>query len=227
MLIVNFTRAFRYVFEDRDWVNKAVIAALLAFATIFFPVGLIALAALLGYIVELARNVRSGSPTPLPQWVNYGDKINVGLNVLVAYIVYNIVNFLLTGCILTLTGAFQNSFLGIAILCCTVPLILIYNLVTWPMLALGTIRYSETGKSAEFYRFGDLFATLRANFSLTFQWVILSIFVNVVFGLLAIIPCLGWVAVLALSFPVQGHLLGQFAHQLDLIPPKAKRAPAG
>ncbi|MBZ0289933.1 MAG: hypothetical protein K8I30_20080, partial [Anaerolineae bacterium] len=94
------------------------------------------------------------------------------------------------------------------------------------MLALGTIRYSEIGKISVFFEFGDLFATLQRNSNLTLQWVALTFIANIVFSLFNVIPCLGWLAALALTVPVQGHLLGQFALLLEEKPKrKLKRAP--
>lgn len=227
---MDFARAFNYVFEDKAWVEKVVICVILSFLSGIPIFGLIALAALLGYAVELLQNVRDGVVEPLPRWKDYGELIARGGNVLVAWIAYMIPNALVICCLASVPGFVQDSDLfsgGFAVtaLCCLVPLLLVYNLVTVPMLALGMVRYAETGTIGVFFQFSDLLATLNANFKEVGQWFILAFLASVLLGLLNIIPCLGWLASTALAVPVQGHLLGQFAALLEGKPKrKPKRA---
>jgi uncharacterized membrane protein YhaH (DUF805 family) len=114
----------------------------------------------------------------------------------------------------------HNSPLPLAITCCTLPFLIAYGILVLPMLAVGVARYLDSGESAEFYRFGELFAVVRDNVNVTLQWLILAFIVNLILGLVAIIPCCGWIAVMGLAYPVQGHLLGQYVLELG---GKAKR----
>ena len=95
---MDIMRALTYAFDDRDWVTKLgitlIITAISALLTPVF-VGLLGWAALLGYAVELVRNVRRGSSTPLPAWDNFNRYIATGTNVLIAVIVYSLPNMLL------------------------------------------------------------------------------------------------------------------------------------
>ena len=68
---MNFSRAFSYAFEDRDWLAKLLITFIVTVAAVLltvFLVGFALWAALLGYYAELVRNVRIGAPQPLPRW---------------------------------------------------------------------------------------------------------------------------------------------------------------
>jgi len=224
---LDFTRAFSYAFDDKQWTEKLVITVIMAFLSGIPLLGLVAVAALLGYVVELVQNVRDGRPDPLPRWGNYGDKIASGGNVLVAWIVYNFPNFLLVCCIATVPSFMGNNdfFSGgfaLLVLSCIVPFLLLYNLFIWAMLAIGVVRYAEVGTIGVFFQFGDLFSTLYANSRLVVQWVVLSVIASLVLGFINIVPCIGWIASLALIFPVQGYLLGQVARALD-DKPKRKR----
>lgn len=227
---MDFTRAFSYAFDDKQWTEKLVITIIMAFLSSIPLIGLVALAALLGFMVELIQNVRDGRPEPLPRWGNYGDKIASGGNVLVAWIVYNIGNFLAVCCIATVPSLMGNSQIfnsgfSLVVLCCILPMLLVYNIFIWAMLAVGVVRYAETGTIGVFFQFGDLFSTLNTHSRLIVQWVILSFIASLMLGFINIIPCLGWLASLALIFPVQGHLLGQLALALDDKPKrKFKRA---
>jgi hypothetical protein len=208
---VELGRAFNYIFDDPDWLAKLSIAVVWGFVSLLVPIviGLIGVAVLLGYMIELVRNVSTGERFPMPRWVDYGRKINDGFSLLVAVFVYNLPNLLIGGCVTTLSGSLGST-LTVGTLCCTIPLLLIYNFIAWSMLAAGVARYVETDQVGEFYRFGALFTTIRQHSVSTIQWVVFGILVNLLFGFLAIIPCCGWVIIMGLSIPIHGHLLGQY-----------------
>lgn len=216
---MDFAAAFTYIFEDRQWTEKMVLTVVMAALALIPLFGLVALAALLGYVVELVQNVRSAERYPLPRWDRLGEKITSGGSVLVAGLVYNLPLLLFACCALALplglaggnTGSFFGTSYAVILACCVVPLLLIYTLFTWPMLALGTVRFADTGSIGAFFQFGDLLYTLYSDLSITIRWIVFSALANVVIGLLVVIPCLGWLAMVTLVYPVQGHLLSQFA----------------
>jgi multisubunit Na+/H+ antiporter MnhG subunit len=228
---LDISRAFTFTFDDKQWVEKVVLIVVMTLLSAIPFLGLIATAALLGYSVQIIENMRNGEPNPLPRWDNIADLIARGGNVLVALIVYMLPNILIACCVATLpTFVGDNEFFGggfaATILCCIGPLILIYNLIAWPMLALGMVRYSEIGKINVFFEFGDLFAGLQRNSNLTIQWIVFTFLANLVIGLFNIIPCIGWIVTLALTVPVHGHLLGQFALRLDDKPKRKLKRPS-
>ena len=228
---MDISRAFTYVFDDKQWVEKIVLVVVLTLLSAIPFFGLIAVAALLGYSVEIVENMRNHETNPLPRWNNYADLITRGGNVLVATILYMLPNVLVVCCITAAVGlAGDNDLFGggfaAIFLCCLIPILLVYNLFAWPMLAVGTIRYAEIGKINVFFEFGDLFAALQRNSSLTIQWMVFTFLANLVLGLLNVVPCLGWIASLALTVPIQSHLLGQFALQLDDKPKRKLKRPS-
>jgi hypothetical protein len=228
---VDIGRALGYAFEDEEWLPKLAIIVIVTFASgLLLPVlvGFVGLALLAGYSVDLVRNVRDGQPRPLPRWDNYGDLIAKGGNVLVAWFVYLLPN-VLVGCCLWLFGASAGDSLvggGLStlLICCAFPLILLYNVIVWPMLSLGLARYAEEGNIGVFFQFSDLFATMQRQSSVTLQYILYSFIVNIILGVVGAIPCVGWVAVPALSIPVFGYLIGQYAELAD-DKPKRKMKP--
>lgn len=220
-------RAFSYIFEDQEWVPKLLITAVVAFVGIItlplLLLGLVAFAALLGYLVELIRNLRDNMPTPLPRWDNFSEKIAKGGSVMVAGILYGLPNLLPLCCNLTFTLVSNyvdnTGSLGsaptIIMFCCITPFVLLYNLITWPMFSLALGRYAEERNIGVFFQFSDLFGTLYRNFGTTFQWIIFAVIVNFVLGILGAIPCIGWLAAPALAIPVQGHLISQLVRQVE------------
>lgn len=226
---MDIARAFTYIFDDEEWIPKLAIAVALVFAGIVllpvFLVGLVAWAVLLGYLVELVRNLRDQHPTPLPRWDTYAEKFSDGSRVLTAVLVYNLPNVLAACCIGVVPALFGSDSTtgGITLLaaCCLAPFLLVYNVLSGAMLALGTARYSDEGNVIVFFQFGDLFAVLTRRPSQTLTWVILATLANVGLGIAGLIPCLGWFVIPAVIIMVQGHLLAQFANQVEA--PYAKR----
>lgn len=229
---MDFGRALTYPFDDRQWAEKLIVTIIMAFLSAIPLLGLVALAGLLGWMVELVQNMREGIRNPMPRWDNIGDKIALGGSVLIAGLVYAIPNLLLICCAFSIPALAQGGrsefFAGsfaVGLICCVVPLLLIYNLITWPMLAIGTIRYSELRQTGVFYQFGDLFRTMSEQSGPVVQWMFFVFIANLLIGLINVVPCLGWLAALALALPVQAHLLGQLALALETKPKgKPKRA---
>ncbi len=215
---MDIMRALTYAFDDPDWTTKLGIALIVtAISALLTPVfvGLLGWAALMGYALELVHNVRLGSPTPLPAWDDFSRLVSNGVNVLIAGIVYNLPN-LLFGCggallARSLGGGLVGGSLSLALTCCLLPLLLIYSLVTVPMLALGVGRYVEDPRIDVFFQFPYLLTTLRANMGQVIQWWLATLAADVVFGILGAIPLIGWAAASALLVPVYGMLTGQFA----------------
>lgn len=215
---MNVSRAFFYPFDDPDWFNKLAITTVITLlALVFTPllVGFLGWAALLGYMVELVRNVRTGVKYPMPLWNDFNRHLSAGFNVLAAAVVYILPTAVL-GCVSTILG--QNlssgligSTLVLALSCCLFPLLLVYNLVVLPMFALGLGRYVEDPRMNVFFEFSYLFESLRQHLDRVLQWWLAALVANIVFFIMLVIPVLGWVTFAALLVPTYGMLSGQFA----------------
>lgn len=219
---MDFSQAVRFSFEDKEWQSKIVILTLMMAASIVPLAGLLPLVIALGYAVTLSDNVRNGLPRPLPKWDNYGAFAGRGANVLLALILYNLPLLILNACALAAIGGIGRSLFGgavsLAFLCCTVPLVLIYGVLVWPLLAVSVTRYGASGNRAQLYRPLESLAIVRGNVTATIQWMLHSFAVILLTILLSLIPCCGWILVLALGIPVQSHLLGQYALNLGRAP---------
>lgn len=231
---MDIARAFTYTFEDRKWVEKLALSAIIGFVSLILTpvlIGLIGWAALLGYQVTLVGSLGSGL-NDLPKWDDLAEKIRKGGHVLTAIIAYNLPNILPTCCFAATSSFWRDGFfgsaIGLGVICCLVPLLLIYNLMTWPMLALGIARYAEEGNIGVFFQFGDLFSTtFQRNSGLTVQYLIYALIANIVLGLIAAIPCVGWAIAPALGIQVHAALTAQYGALVDTYgappPPKRKR----
>jgi len=218
---MDFSYALTFIFEDRQWLSKIVlllIVLLLSFIPIF---GLLAFAVALGFLVQLAANVRNGLPRPLPKWDDYGVKLNAGGPLLLAMLFYNLPLVLLSLCATWVVSGIGSGFLGdtagLIVLCCVLPFALVYTALTWPLLAIGLSEYIETGDTRRLFRPLHQYDVLQANGGLVGRWALYAFLVNTALLVALWIPCLGWVAMMAFGLPVHGHLLGQFAQKLSLV----------
>jgi hypothetical protein len=213
--------ALKFPFEDKNWLQKLLMLAAVGLVSLIPVLGLLAAALGLGFLVQLARNVRQGHPLPLPKWNDWQVKFEIGGQLLLAILLYHLPIVLLSMCLSS-----SISGLGIAILdeffaytfafCCLVPTIILYTIIIWPLLAIGVAEFIETNEWQRFFRPFHQWEVLRNNLSFVTRWMLNMVLLNVAFGLLALIPCVGWIVNLMFAYPIMGHLLGQFAHQLSL-----------
>ncbi len=222
-------RAISYIFEDKNWLSKLLPLLIVGVLSLIPIFGLIASALGLGFLIHLANNVRNGLPRPLPRWDDWQEKMNTGAQVLLAILIYNLPLLMLSICSYSLIAGVGGGFLGstvsVIFVCCTAPMLFIYTLISWAMLAIGITEFIETGETGRMFRIGHLWDTLRANSSVVFQWVLYAFLANMVLGMIAAIPCIGQIVFFLFAYPVQGHLLGQFAHRLSVhTQPKKKPA---
>ena len=211
---MQFGRAFTYMFQDDGWLGKLAPAALLIILCAVPIIGLAALGGLLGWLAEIAHSVSRGQPRPLPSWKRFGKKVNAGLAVLLAVLVYHLPAAILAGLLYVFGPIIAVSLFGgiafVGIVAAFLPLLFIYTAVAWAMLAVGLMRYAETGDKGAFYRFGRLFRRLQANIDLTLQWLLYAFAANIALFILLPFALLG----LILYFPVHGYLIGSYGRML-------------
>lgn len=220
---MDLMRALTYVFEDRDWMSKLAMIAILSFAAgllmVFLGLGLVVVCVLLGYTVQLAQNVRERQPEPLPRWDNYGDYLSSGVGVLLALFVYHIPVMLMSCCIWLAPGAVGRDFFGnivtLSTLCCVLPVLIIYTSVVWLLLAAAIGPYARTRRISAFFEVGELFRVVSEQGGHSIQYVLCVLILNLAMSVIAFIPCIGWLAALALPITAHGHLLGQYARLID------------
>lgn len=217
---MNLGRALGYAFEDREWVSKLLIVAILTFVSLaFMPllIGLLPLAAALGYMLAVAVNVRDDRRPPLPTWDNLTADFTSGAGLLVGLVVYNL-PLIVVGCCLTFPSGFSDRLVGgllyVVLLCCAMPFTVIYIALAWPMMAVGTARYLRTRQPRSFFQFGSLWDAVFSLGGASLQWLLCALLVNALFMILSA-TLVGLLPALALLLPVHGHLLGQYAALVD------------
>ena len=225
-------KSFSFPFEDKEWISKLGLGALIAMVPILNF-------AWSGYLVDVLRNVIAGNPKPLPAWDDLGKKFNEGLILFGALLIYAspiLIAFCLPLGIVTSSGLLSGSnntqdlnrviteaggILLFGLLCVS----LLYGLVLSILYPAILLLFAREGTFASCFHLREALALIRRNAGPFFTAWALGIvaslgagllvgFVNLVVGF---IPCIGWVISLALSFAssvyanvVYAHLFGQF-----------------
>jgi len=227
-------RVLAGITDDKDWLVKLAIAALItALSAITTPIliGLAGWAVLLGYMTQTIRRVRQNEPVPLPAWGDLVELGKLGGPALLAYLVYLLPNLLVGGCSLLLVlttsdTSFTSTGVMIGLLCCLMPLLIFYNILIAPLFALGMGRYSAEPVTGVFFDFSRLWGETSANWGLTITFLLYLLGLSLVVGLIGAIPCVGTFIGLGLSVPVYGLIAGQYAQAAlgPLTPPRKPKS---
>ncbi len=225
---MNIPRAFEYIFDDPQWVSKLIICGIITlFALVTTPllIGLAGWAVLLGYQIALISNMRTGLRHPLPRWDDISEYFTTGGQALVGAIIYLLPLILLSGCIASGWFVFVRddnaAFFSLISLCCVVPIAFALMLVFIPMYGLALGRFTENPSVGVFFQFSSLFNALRSQRQVVIGYLVGTVIVSLIFGVINAIPCIGWLAGAALLIPVNGALTGQYVMQM--MGDKAKR----
>ncbi|MGE5251383.1 MAG: DUF4013 domain-containing protein [Bacteroidota bacterium] len=226
-------KAFTYQFEDRRWLNKLGLAALIAAVPVLNF-------AFSGYIVEVLRNVARKSPEPLPEWDDLGAKLSEGFILFAAAFIYTLPGLIVLCLPLSLIAAsglfsgnenlrsLANSIgtAGSVLFFCLLCLFLLYVLLLSIIHPAITVMFAREGKFASCFKIGAILEMIRrdpANFFTAWIGYVaatlgVGLVVAFVGGLTGWIPCIGWAVGVVLSLgsvvyiaTVYGHLFGQFA----------------
>ena len=214
-------KAFTFVGEDPKWVNKVLIGGALilaGFLAIFTVVGWIfVFAIVLGYLVQLTRNVIAQQQHPLPEWTDFGAMMGDGFRAIVVYLVVSL-PVILASIIVLLPGIIVSAIdqsnggsggAGGALTALGYCLIFPLSILVYLMLPVAVARYAVTRSIGAALQFGQLFAALRANF-VTYLLVMLLSYAAQFVGQFGILLCgIGLPFTMFYAFLVQYHLYGQ------------------
>ncbi len=204
-------RSFSYVFDDEEWVSKILLTAVISIIPILNL-------ALYGWVVELMRNMLRGEEHPLPDWSNFEQKFSAGLHYLVGSLVYFLPVFvLMLPMMLFAFMADSNSNLetiGILLSCVISVAVFAYAIVASAGLYMGMVRYALRPELASYLAIRQNLGLALRHAATLATLVLFLALVSLILGVFGWIPCIGWLAALALGTPVVSHLAGQAAIQI-------------
>jgi hypothetical protein len=219
-------KSFSFVFEDKEWVTKIIIAMFILLLGVLFSWLIIPaiLAALLfsGYGVEITRRVLRGESEALPAWDNWGQLFTDGLMVAIIGIVYAIPMIVISLCLgVPLGVASENSDTAAAFLSSILSCLnLLWGIVLSFLLPAAIAIYAKDRELGAAFRFGEVVALVRDHFT-TYLITAVMVWVAGFIGGLGILLCgVGWLFTTPYASFVTSHLYGQaYVEATGLIPP--------
>lgn len=225
-------KSFTFPFEDKDWISKLGLGALISLVPILNF-------AWSGYLVGIIRNVMHNEREVLPTWDDLDKKFSEGLILFGAGLIYAapiLVALCLPLGITAASGLLSgNSDMqdlgrmltgaGGVLFFCVLGGLLLYGLALSILYPAILVMFAREGTFASCFKLREAVELISKNAGPFFTAWALSIaaslgaglivgFVNMVVG---IVPCIGWIVGLALSMgsgvyatAVYAHLFGQF-----------------
>ncbi len=217
--------AFTFMFDDADWIKKILIGGAIVFGALLLSpilVGLVLFFPLLGYMLEVLKNVRQGQPTPLPEWSDFGALFMTGLMVFIISLVYNIPALIFAGIgvvanIVAASGGGDTAeVLGIVSACLSCVQIVL-SLLAYFLLPAGLIRYARYETLGSAFQFGEIFSFISGNLGDYIITVVVA-WVAALISMLGIILCgIGVFFTYFWGMLVTGNLFGQLARKAEVI----------
>jgi len=227
---MDVNKAFRFVFDDKQWISKLLIGAVMSVLSFIIIPAFI----LQGYLVKLVRQVMGGIDNELPEWADYGQLLRDGFFVTIGQLVWALPFIVLMLVMGAVTGGLSSvvdssgdmvaaATTGAGLLmACLVLLTVIAFLFLTPALL---IQYARKGEFGAMFRFSEIIDIIRdhmADILIAFLVSVVAVLaISVVAGIVAIVPCLGWIAAALIALAsgpyvqfVTGHLYGQIAAKM-------------
>ena len=211
---MNYSHAFSYVFEDKNWLSKILIAGLISLIPIvgqFY---------LLGWMIEIIRRVKAGRIDILPA-THFSYFLTLGLKMFVVTLIYSIPLIIVTGVFSYTTR--QNSYDGSTVTIVVTSMgffgsliSLLVHIATAFLVSYGFIKLAETDQIKACLNFSDAFDTIKGNLSTFIIVELLSIVASIIASAGTILCFIGLIFTMPYGTAITGHLLGQLWNSIEL-----------
>ncbi len=204
---MNYSRAFTFVFEDKNWLSKILIAGLISLIPI---VGQLYL---MGWTVEIVRRVKAGRTDVLPT-THFTYFLTLGLKLFVVALIYSIPVIILSAIMQLFTSSAGNAdsdfftvfFAGLG--CLGGLLSLVINIAIAMLGIYGTIKLAETDQIKACLDFQDAFNCIKNNIAAFIIVELLAIVAGLIQGA-GLIICIGIIFTIPYGTAITAHLIGQ------------------
>lgn len=223
--IMDIGKSISFVFEDEQWLQKVLIGGLILLATIFFfwtVIGLfIGIGLLMGYGVDVLKNVRRGDPHPLPEWDNWGDKIVKGIKLMFIFFIWAIpvvIVLIPTTLLGSLTDPNDSGVLVGLLITCLSCLMVLYSIILTVLSPAIIIKFAENERVVDAFDFAEIFSFTRENIGEIIIAVLVLWAVQIVASIVGSILCgIGLFFTSFWTYAVQFHLFGQIGLDKGLL----------
>lgn len=230
---MNVEQSFTYPFEDKEWISKLGLGALISMVPILNF-------AWSGYLVGILRNMMKDAAEPLPTWDDLDKKFRDGLILVAAGLVYALpilIPLLLPLVVTVLSGltsgvrnmqdiARSLTEAGNVLFLCLTCVLILYGLLLSILYPVILVLFAREGTFVSCFKLPEAFAMIKNNAAVFFTaWglgLAASVGVGLIVGFINLVvgwvPCIGWMVGLVLALAssiystvVYAHLFGQFA----------------
>ncbi len=213
---MDISRAVQFMMDDEKWITKLLIACVVTLLSVF----VLPIFVLMGYSIQIARNVKDGMDVPLPEWDNWGGYFKDGLTIFAAGFIYMLPALILMAIGVAITGVGGATEIDAIAATGGVLLALFGCIAGLYSLALALIapaiyvQYLEYGTLGACLRYREVIDIARNNVGDIIITILVILGISIGFSLVSWIPCLGWIIMIAAAPFTQfvtGHLYGQIA----------------
>ena len=213
---MDYGNAFVYMFSSEDWIKKLILAVAMSL------IPALGIFVVVGWALDVLRNLREGKPDPLPEWT--GDEFarwlgrGMGLTVTVfTFLLPVIAVFIIIwscGMIGTATVFSESDAGGTVALCMVCVYILMYFVAGLGAL-VAFVRYASTDRIDVGLEYSKNFQLVSTNIATLLIIVVLMLLMWIVAGIAGILT----LGILYLALPVYSILvLANFGAQLSQQP---------
>lgn len=204
--MVNFRKAFTYIFDDERWFDKLIVPVLVSLVPV---VGMLAFT---GYIIRTVKNVIQNEINPLPDF-QFGEDLGRGFRFILIGLVYSLpillVSLLMFVPMMTLNNNDSVSVIGVIFMVFGGMLMLLYSLFLMFIQPIAMANFAMKDTFASGFEFGRFFKRLGNNFSAWLLVIAGTILASIISPLGSIVFGIGAFVTTAYSQLMVAHLSGQ------------------
>ncbi len=204
--MVNFGKAFTYIFDDKRWFDKLIIPVLVSLVPLIGPM------AFSGYMLRTIKNVVQNEVDPLPDY-QFGDDLGRGFRFYLVGLVYSLPVLLVVGLMMIPAMALNSNnsitALGVIFLILGGLLMLVYGLFLTVLQPIMMANFAVKDTFASGFEFGLFFKRLGNNFTAWLLVIAGMVIASIISPLGSILFAIGVVITMAYSQLMVAHLAGQ------------------
>lgn len=204
--MVNFGKAFTYIFDDERWFDKLIVPVLVSLVPV---VGMLAFT---GYIIRTVKNVIQNEINPLPDF-QFGEDLGRGFRFILIGLVYSLPILLVSLLMFVPMMASNNndsvSVIGVIFMVFGGMLMLLYSLFLMFIQPIAMANFAMKDTFASGFEIGRFFKRLGNNFSAWLLVIAGTILASIISPLGSIVFGIGAFVTTAYSQLMVAHLSGQ------------------
>jgi hypothetical protein len=203
---MDFGKAFSFVFDDEEWIQKILIVALISIIPIIGQLFLF------GWALEIVKRVVEKDPNPLAGYDEFGEKLVLGLKGWVVGLVYAIPVIILSPFASVPSIALAETdvaALGGLITTCFGCLIFLFLIALLLIEPVALVAMATTGDLGDAFKLGRLWEILKAGIGAFIIAILGAIVASFIGGLGGIICFIGAFFTYTYAAAVTGHLFAQ------------------